>query len=271
MKPAPFKHQRKGTETMGREQIGDFRAPFARAAERRGASTLTLQYALLKSAVEASAKTIGDRDAEIAELQRKAIVSLHECAEAVLQMAGLLEGAPRSSDAVSRYLGPGRGTGAAFAEQVNDFFEYARSFMLQLASADRGGPVPARPAPPSRPASVDFQERLQSLSPCQKRAFDLLVKGLPNKLIAYELGLAESTVKAHMSALFRKLQVRSRTHAIAMAAGVERERSRVMEIASGAEILEGAPLGATEARTGAFSTPRRDARPPLRGARTGHQ
>jgi DNA-binding NarL/FixJ family response regulator len=42
--------------------------------------------------------------------------------------------------------------------------------------------------------------------------------GLLNKQIAYELGMAEATVKVHMTALMRKLNVRNRTQ-VAIAAG----------------------------------------------------
>ena len=265
--PAPLKYQREGTETMGREQISDFRAYLTRARESRKTSALALQVALLKGAVEGSSKAIGGRGADIAELQRTAIASLHECAETILKIANLVDDSARPSDAVSRYLGAGGGARVAFAEQASDFFEYARNFVLNLADAGSdGGLRSARSAPaPALVFGGGFHERLEQLSPSQKRAFDLLVKGLPNKLIAYELGLAESTVKAHMSALFRKLQVRSRTHAIAMAASIERERSLVSEFASGAPFFEDAPLPEPKAS----SSPCRDSRPPLRRARMG--
>jgi len=42
--------------------------------------------------------------------------------------------------------------------------------------------------------------------------------GKPNKLIARELGLSQSTVKVHMRSVFRKLGVQNRTEA-ALAAG----------------------------------------------------
>jgi DNA-binding NarL/FixJ family response regulator len=41
-----------------------------------------------------------------------------------------------------------------------------------------------------------------------------LAKGLPNKLIARELGLTEGTVKVHLLAIFRTLGVRNRTEAV---------------------------------------------------------
>ena len=253
---------------MGRQQICDFSAPFARAGDRGNASSLTLQVALLKGVVEAASKAIGGRNfaqlSEVAELQRKAIASLQECAEAVLKIADLVDDSGRASDAISRYLRPSGGGRAAFAEQANAFFEYARNFVLHLPGAERCcGFGRARPAP-TLVSGGGFHERLEQLSPSQRRAFDLLVKGLPNKLIAYELGLAESTVKAHMSALFRKLGVRSRAHAIAMAASIEPERRLVSEIALGAPFLEGAPLPETKASL----RPCRDPRPALTRART---
>ncbi len=41
-----------------------------------------------------------------------------------------------------------------------------------------------------------------------------LLKGKPNKVIAFELGMSESTVKAHIRNVFRKLHVRNRTEAV---------------------------------------------------------
>lgn len=41
----------------------------------------------------------------------------------------------------------------------------------------------------------------------------LIAKGLPNRLIARELSLAEKTVKAHVSAILSKLGVTDRTQA----------------------------------------------------------
>ncbi|MGB1026938.1 MAG: response regulator transcription factor, partial [Rhodospirillaceae bacterium] len=48
----------------------------------------------------------------------------------------------------------------------------------------------------------------------QRRVLEMLVEGKSNKIIAYELDIAESTVKAHVSAILRKLQVHSRTQAV---------------------------------------------------------
>lgn len=51
------------------------------------------------------------------------------------------------------------------------------------------------------------------LTPQQGRILRLICDGKPNKQIAYELDLAEATVKAHVTALLRRLGVRNRTQA----------------------------------------------------------
>lgn len=56
--------------------------------------------------------------------------------------------------------------------------------------------------------------QLKSLTPQQTRVLGMLAEGLLNKQIAYELGVSEATVKAHVSAILLKLQVDSRTQAV---------------------------------------------------------
>jgi DNA-binding NarL/FixJ family response regulator len=57
-------------------------------------------------------------------------------------------------------------------------------------------------------------ERMQALTPQQTNILRLMVGGKPNKLIAYELSIAETTVKAHVTVILRKLGVYSRTQAV---------------------------------------------------------
>lgn len=56
------------------------------------------------------------------------------------------------------------------------------------------------------------------LSPRQRDVLRLLIEGKPNKAICRELDLSESTVKTHLAAIFRKLEVESRTQAVLAAA-----------------------------------------------------
>jgi DNA-binding NarL/FixJ family response regulator len=64
------------------------------------------------------------------------------------------------------------------------------------------------------PEILDLIKRLQSLTPQQARVLGMLAEGLLNKQIAYELGVSEATVKAHVSAVLHKLGVDSRTQAV---------------------------------------------------------
>lgn len=59
--------------------------------------------------------------------------------------------------------------------------------------------------------------RIASLTAQQFRVFTMLADGLLNKQIAWELGVSEATVKAHMTAIMRKLGVNNRTQ-VALAA-----------------------------------------------------
>lgn len=56
-------------------------------------------------------------------------------------------------------------------------------------------------------------EGLANLTPQQFRVLTMVCDGLLNKQIAYELNVSEATVKAHVTAIFRKLGVRTRTQA----------------------------------------------------------
>lgn len=71
--------------------------------------------------------------------------------------------------------------------------------------------------PPSRqPAALSVQTL--GLSPRQAEVLKMIAKGASNKAICRELGLAERTVKAHVTAVLRALNVTSRTQAAIEAA-----------------------------------------------------
>jgi DNA-binding NarL/FixJ family response regulator len=56
--------------------------------------------------------------------------------------------------------------------------------------------------------------RLESLSSAQRRVLLALARGHLNKQIAQELDVSEATIKAHLTAIFRKLGVLNRTQAV---------------------------------------------------------
>lgn len=60
-------------------------------------------------------------------------------------------------------------------------------------------------------------EAINSLTPSQLRIFLEIGKGKLNKQIAYDLGISEATVKAHITSVFRKLNISNRTQAVIFA------------------------------------------------------
>jgi len=57
-------------------------------------------------------------------------------------------------------------------------------------------------------------ERVASLTQQQYKILMMFAQGLLNKQIAYDLNVSEATIKAHATAIFRKLNVRNRTQAV---------------------------------------------------------
>ena len=66
-------------------------------------------------------------------------------------------------------------------------------------------------------------QRVASLTPQQMRVLMMLKEGLLNKQIAFQLGVSEATVKAHVSAILQKLDVGSRTQAVIAAGRIDGE------------------------------------------------
>lgn len=69
----------------------------------------------------------------------------------------------------------------------------------------------------------DLAQQMASLTPQQFRVLQMLSEGKLNKQIAYELNVGETTIKAHVSAILRKLKVYSRTQAVIKARNMEFE------------------------------------------------
>jgi len=63
----------------------------------------------------------------------------------------------------------------------------------------------------------DVESKVASLTPSQLRILVGLQQGRLNKQIAWDLGVTEATVKAHLTTLFRKLGVQNRTQAVIFA------------------------------------------------------
>lgn len=68
-----------------------------------------------------------------------------------------------------------------------------------------------------RPVPLPVEDEGVALSPRELEVLQLASQGLPSKLIASQMGIAESTVKFHLSSVYAKLGVASRAEAISRA------------------------------------------------------
>jgi DNA-binding NarL/FixJ family response regulator len=85
---------------------------------------------------------------------------------------------------------------------------------LLLANAQAQGWQPDTPPAPSSDASRSIDGLRNLLTERQIDVMRLLSQGKPNKLIARDLGISEGTVKIHLAAIFRALNVRNRVEAV---------------------------------------------------------
>lgn len=91
--------------------------------------------------------------------------------------------------------------------------EVLQQAVRQVLDGDTWWPVVAEEAAPVSEEARSASAGLASLTPQQFRVLTMVCDGLLNKQIAYELNVSEATVKAHVTAIFRKLGVRTRTQA----------------------------------------------------------
>jgi DNA-binding NarL/FixJ family response regulator len=68
--------------------------------------------------------------------------------------------------------------------------------------------------PGNNTSEVELAERMAQLTPQQFKVLMMMSQGLLNKQIAYELGVSEATIKAHVTAIMTKLGVSNRTQAV---------------------------------------------------------
>jgi DNA-binding NarL/FixJ family response regulator len=83
--------------------------------------------------------------------------------------------------------------------------------------------------------ALDVAQRIAQLTPQQFRVLGMLCAGRLNKQIAHELEITEATVKAHMTAIFRKLGAANRTQAVLLASRLAHDPSEIRPLPEGVE------------------------------------
>ena len=95
-----------------------------------------------------------------------------------------------------------------------------RDAIMKVLDGDVWVPADTDLSSATDPELAKLRDRLVTLTPQQVRVLMMLSEGLLNKQIAYELGVSEATIKAHVSAILQKLGVESRTQAVIAAAKI---------------------------------------------------
>jgi DNA-binding NarL/FixJ family response regulator len=98
--------------------------------------------------------------------------------------------------------------------------ETLRDAIMKVLEGDVWVPADTDLSSATDPELARLRDRLVTLTPQQVRVLMMLSEGLLNKQIAYELGVSEATIKAHVSAILQKLGVESRTQAVIAAAKI---------------------------------------------------
>jgi len=93
-----------------------------------------------------------------------------------------------------------------------DLAEAIQDVMAGLVVLPKGYTPPPANGGPTR--ETDLAARVASLTRQQLRVLQMVRQGMLNKQIAHELGVGETTIKAHVSEIMRKLNVVSRTQAV---------------------------------------------------------
>lgn len=163
-------------------------------------------------------------EADLAQLQTQAVEGVRAYVLAITHRVSTLVGSVDAPVAMTIRNGQLRRQGLALNEQIDDFIESVRQFMSGLN--DRAQSIfhdAPQVAPIAKSGHDDrvLSARLQLLTARENAALELLLKGLPNKQISYELGIEIPTAKAHIHSILRKLNVSSRSRVIALLANVD--------------------------------------------------
>jgi ATP/maltotriose-dependent transcriptional regulator MalT len=187
------------------------------ATEALFARQAGMVFGLMRAAVEETTAMAESRNAALAaglrELQTRALRSIEDSAYATIELLEALREARSPGELTRRQIGLARRQGEAAGERLAEFLHSACNIAAALSFAPQQRPavVALRGCPEEGDTLL---ARLGKLTARQKCVLQLLAEGLPNKVIAYRLGISETTVKAHVGEILRKLKVYSRARAI---------------------------------------------------------
>jgi DNA-binding CsgD family transcriptional regulator len=196
-------------------------------------------FNMLKDSVDEATAALENNNSHIAvelkSLHTRSIQSICACALALIDYVEALSGAAGPSAAAIE-IEHFRRQGDGMDRRLAAFFESASNMISVLTDPLNNQLREFSHTPLGSKIQCDNEEilaRVRMLTSRQKRIAELLVQGMPSKIMAFELGVTETTVKAHVSNILRKLCVHSRARAVAMLAKID--------LASMASIASGSP------------------------------
>jgi two-component system, LuxR family, response regulator FixJ len=98
-----------------------------------------------------------------------------------------------------------------------DFIEKPFPAAAIVEAIERALTESARQRDPTPEPSGEIRERLGSLTPREREVLDGLVAGLPNKTIAYDLGISPRTVEIHRARVMEKMRAKSLSELVRLA------------------------------------------------------
>jgi ATP/maltotriose-dependent transcriptional regulator MalT len=195
-----------------------------------------MAYGLLQMVIEQAADTAEVQNvkmvAELEHLQSRALRSIQDSALATIDLIEAIGAAQTPRELASRQLELARRQRETVSHRLEDFLTSARGMAnLMTDPLDRQMRALSGAIAPTRGPCEEGDSvlaRLNTLTARQKNVLELLAEGLPNKVIAHELGISETTVKAHVGEILRKLKVYNRARAIVMLAQYDMRQIRAL-------------------------------------------
>jgi DNA-binding NarL/FixJ family response regulator len=124
----------------------------------------------------------------------------------------------------------------SFVSKSADAATIGRSVQAVLRGEILSGAVPTSELEPEADDDArEVAQRIAQLTPQQFRVWGMLCAGRLNKQIGEDLKITEATVKAHMTAILRKLGAANRTQAALLAARLAREPDDIKPLPEGIE------------------------------------
>ncbi len=172
-------------------------------------------------------------------MQALAIRSIQASALATIDLFEAVGSAQTAGELASKQFELARRRRETVNGGLVDFLESARNLVSMMIDplnrrlSALSGAVNAERGPPETGDSI--LSRLNTLTSRQKGVLELVAEGLPNKVIAHQLGISETTVKAHVGEVLRKLKVYNRARAIVMLSHFDTRWIRSLPICDDAE------------------------------------